>query len=137
MRGVILASICCLLALAAGDEGRYFPAKDRVSLRVVADHVLGGTLAPGGTVGEYRNAKGAYQLGLIHLASSEKAAFFLLDVKKVMGNAKYLAHMGGYQGVKDGKPFYVFAKGPYVAFVSGLEYEPADLVARTFATRIP
>jgi hypothetical protein len=119
------------------DESRLLPSKDQVSTRVVADHLLDPALAPGGTLGEYKNAQGSYQLGLIHMASNDKAAFFLLDVKKLLTNPHYLPNMGGYFGTRDGAPLYVFAKGPYVASLKGLPEEQADPLARTFAARIP
>ena len=132
-----LLTFCFLSNAAPPDEARYLPFKDRVSTRVVPDHLLGPTLPPGGTLGEYRGAKSAYRLGLIHLSSNEKAAFFLLDVKKAMSAPKYLPNMGGFYGMAGGQPLYVFAKGPYVAMVKGLEMEAADPIARVFAARIP
>jgi hypothetical protein len=119
------------------DESRWFPSKDQVGTHVVAGHLLDKSIAPGGTVGEYRNAQGSYQLGLIHMPSNDKAAFLLLDVKKVMAAPQYLPNMGGYFGMQDGVPLYVFAKGPYVAVLKGLAMERADPLARTFAARIP
>jgi hypothetical protein len=119
------------------DESRRLPSKDQLSTRVVAEHLLDQSIAPGGTVGEYKDARGSYQLGLIHMPSNDKAAFLLLDVKKVMAGPRYLPNMGGYFGMRDGVPLYVFAKGEYVAIVKGLAMERADPIARTFAARIP
>ncbi|MCU1258201.1 MAG: hypothetical protein JWO80_1086 [Bryobacterales bacterium] len=119
------------------DESRRLPSKDQMSTRVVADHLIDPSLAPGGTLGDYKGAKGSYQLGLIHMASNDKAAFFLLDVKKILSNPQYLPNMGGFFGMRDGTALYVFAKGPYVASVKGLKMDDADPIARTFAARIP
>lgn len=119
------------------DESRWLPSKNLVSTHVVAEKLLDPSIAPGGTVGEYRDAEDTYQLGLIRMPSSDKAAFLLLDVKKVMNASKYLPNMGGYFGTQGEIALYVFAKGPYVAVVKGLGMEKADPIARTFAALIP
>jgi hypothetical protein len=108
------------------DESALFPAKDLVSTRVVADHAIDPSLAPGGTVGEYKK----YRAFLLHLPAPDQAAFFLLDVKKALASPRYLPHMGGYFGALGGEPLYVFAKGPYVVALRGLSYEEADAAAR-------
>ena len=74
---------------------------------------------------------------LVRLPSNEKAAFLLLDVKKLMTSPHYLAHMGGFAGQKDGAPFYVFVKGPFVAAIAGKPEVEADVLARIFAGRLP
>src|SRR5450432_2746802 len=43
------------------DESRRLPSKDQLSTRVVAEHLLDQSIAPGGTVGEYKDARGSYQ----------------------------------------------------------------------------
>ncbi len=119
------------------DESRWLPSKDQLSASVVPDHAIAPSLPPGGTVGDYKNARESWQLALVRMPSNDKAAFLLLDVRKAETNPQYLAHMGGYFGLSDGKPLYVFAKGPFVAAVKGLPMEQADPIARTFAARIP
>ena len=121
-----LALLFCALAAPAADDARYFPAKDRVTVQPIADHILGPTLPPGGTLAYYHGAKKNYELILIHLPTPEKAAFFLLDVKKAMTNPKYLPNLGGFQSFKDSEPFYAFAKGPYLAAVINLDPDAAD-----------
>lgn len=71
------------------------------------------------------------------MPSNDKAAFLLLDVKKAMTAPQYLPNMGGFFGLQNNVPLYVFAKGPYVAMVKGLAMDQADPIARTFAARIP
>ncbi len=115
------------------DESRLFPLTGLVNSRVVADHLLGKNYLPGGTVADYEKG---YQLFALRESSAQQAAFLLLDFKKDLTNPKYLAHMGGFFGADAGKPFYVFAKGPVVAGVTGLPYEKADIVARQFAAKI-
>jgi hypothetical protein len=73
---------------------------------------------------------------LLKMADPQKAAFLLLDWKSVMPESKYLASMGGYFGTDQGKPVYVFAKGPYLAGFVGLSEEKADPEARRFAAKL-
>ena len=115
------------------DESALFPKKDLVSTRVAADHALDPSLAPGGTIGEYKT----YRAVLIHMPAADQAAFFLLDAKKAMQTPRYLAHMGGYFGTIGDKPAYVFAKGSYVVGLKGLQYDAADVAARVFAAALP
>lgn len=101
------------------------------------DHVLGQSLPPGGVLGHYKDKKGAYELVLIRQPDSQKAAFLLLDVKKVMKDAHYLANFGGFAGKKEEKPFFVFAKGPFLAAIAGKPEADAEPLARVFAARLP
>ncbi len=131
----MLAAIVTLaLFLLAVDNSPYFPLKDRVSVKEMPAHLLNNPALPGGTLAEY---KGGYQLFLVRADSNVKAADLLLDYKKTLKDPKYLAHMGGFFGTGDGRPAYVFAKGPWLAGVVGLAQEKADIVAREFAARLP
>ena len=113
------------------------PPAHLVDSKAVPDHLLAKSLAAGGVLGNYRDAAGAYQLLLVRCASNDKAAFLLLDVKKLMGEPHYLAHMGGFAGKKEGQWFYMFAKGPFIAVVQGKPEAQADVLARVFAARLP
>ena len=115
------------------DESSYFPKKDLAGTRVVANHILDPSIPYGGTAGDY----GKYQVILVRAESGDKAAFLLLDGKKLLEKPRYLAHMGGYFGTKDGAPVYVFAKGSFLVWMKGLDYEAADVAARIFAARLP
>jgi hypothetical protein len=119
------------------DETRRFPSEDRVSTSVVPEHLIDPSLDPGGTKGDYRNGQGAYEVDLVHTSNNEKAAFLLLDIKKLLTSPKYLPNMGGYFGSKEGKPFYTFAKGAYLVCIKGIPEQQADVFARTFAARLP
>ena len=91
---------------------------------------------PGGNLANYKTRDGEYEMFLVQAADPQAAAFMLLDWKSAMTGSKYLAHMGGYAGTLDGKPIYVFSKGPYLAGISGLPEPKADTVARVFAARL-
>jgi len=119
------------------DDLSLLPKENLTGSSAIAAHLLGPSIAPGGVLGNYKDARGPYQLLLVRMATNDKAAFLLLDLKKLMTEPHYLAHMGGYAGKKDGKPFYVFAKGPFVAAVQGKPEPQADLLARIFAARLP
>jgi hypothetical protein len=123
--------------LAAGDDQALLPKTNLTGIKTVPSHVLDPSLAAGGVLGNYQDPKGAYQLMLVRLATNEKAAFLLLDVKHLMTDAHYLAHMGGFAGKKNGQPFYAFAKGPFLAVVQGKPEAQADTLARIFAARLP
>ena len=118
------------------DESRRFPSDDRVSLILVDDDLTGKAFMPGGNLAEYRTKSGAYQLFLANTGDAQKAAFLLLDWKDALQDAKYVAHMGGYFGLDNGKPLFVFQKGVFLAGVIGLPEKEADTVARQFAVRL-
>ncbi len=118
------------------DEGRRFPVADRVSLRLVAGHVLGKDYLPGGNVAEYHRKRTTYQQFLVHSQSAEAAALLLFDFKGHLRDAKYLAHMGGYFGMDGSTPVYIFQKGVFLAGLLGLPEKEADPLARQFAARL-
>jgi hypothetical protein len=118
------------------DLSMKFPAAGQVKMQLVPDHLLGKDFMPGGNLADYRTSAGQYQLFLIEAPDVRAAAFMLLDWKTTIPEAKYLAHMGGYSGTDQGKTFYIFAKGPYLAGVLGLPEEKADEEARRFAARL-
>jgi len=132
-----------ILALAAAaqaanqDDAAFMPKANLLDSKAVAKNVLDPAIPAGGILANYRDKQGAYQLILVREPTSEKAAFLLLDCKKVMTEAHYLAHMGGYAGKKNGEPFYVFAKGPFLAVVKDKPEQQADTLARIFAARLP
>ena len=133
----LLISILSLAMSLAADDIPLLPKEHLTGSAAVPAHLLAPSLAPGGVAGNYQDAKGPYRLLLARMPTNDKAAFLLLDVKKLMPNAHYLAHMGGYAGKKDGKEFYVFAKGPFLAAIEGMPEARADILARVFAARLP
>lgn len=109
---------------------------NRTAAQVVPDHVLGIAAMPGGTVGDYADHGKMYRLFIVETDSPDSAAFLLLDMKAAMTNPAYIAYMGGYFGMREGKGLYVFAKGKFLAGVTGLDRDPADPIARELAARL-
>ncbi len=136
VRTLLLFCLAITLAMAA-DDLALLPKEHLIGSSATPAHVLAASLPNGGVQGNYKDAKGAYRLLLVRLPTNDKAAFLLLDVKKLMTDAHYVAHMGGYAGKKDGKPFFVLAKGPFVAAVEGKPEREADMLARVLAARLP
>jgi hypothetical protein len=109
---------------------------NRVSARVVPEHVLGNSALPGGTVGEYEAKGQKYQLFIVETDSPQSAAFLLLDVKGTLKDPEYMAYFGGYFGTDANGGVFVFAKGKYLAGVAGLPQAKADPIARELAVRL-
>ena len=109
---------------------------DQVSIHLVDNHVLGKDFLPGGNVAEYQRKGKTYQLFLVRSKSTEDAALLLFDFKGHLRDAKYLAHMGGYFGMDEATPVYLFQKGPFLAGFVGLPEKEADPLARQFAARL-
>jgi hypothetical protein len=130
-----LAALTLCLTLAADvADFRCFPLTGRAAIREVPNHLFNNPALPPGILADYEG----YQLFLIRAANNQKAAFLLLDYKKLLQAPKYLPNMGGFYGTDSAhRPNYVFAKGPFLAGVIGLSEVKADPVARTFAGRIP
>ena len=118
------------------DETRRFPLADQVSIELVEGKLLGKDFLPGGNVATYRHKGTTYRQFLVHAKSPEAAALLLFDFKSHLGNAKYLAHMGGYFGMDGANPVYIFQKGVFLAGITGLAEKQADPLARQFAARL-
>jgi hypothetical protein len=111
-------------------------AEDQTSVMLVHDHLLGKKVFPGGTLGSYDDHERKYQIFIIETDSAQDAAILLLDAKAMLTDPHYLANMGGYFGVDDKKPFYMFADKQYLAGIVGLEEDLADPMARRLALRL-
>jgi hypothetical protein len=83
---------------AVADHTALLPKQGLVSSRLVPDHLLGVARLPGGSLGEYDVKGKKYLLFIIEAATSQKAAFLLLDLKATLRTPEYLAYMGGYFG---------------------------------------
>jgi hypothetical protein len=105
-------------------------------MQLVPDHLLGKSFLPGGNLAQYKRGARSYQVFLIHAADAQKAAFLLVDWHHAMTQPQYLPNMGGYFGMDQGTPVYVFSKGPYVAGWVGLPQAEADRLARQLATHL-
>jgi hypothetical protein len=109
---------------------------NRTSAKIVPNHLLGKDVLPGGTLGEYDEHGTKYQLFIIETASAQDAAILLLDLKAALKDPAYIAYMGGYFGTDANGPVYEFAKGKYLAGVTGLSEDRADPIARQLAVRL-
>jgi hypothetical protein len=118
------------------DETGKFPEKNRVAVRIDDPHILGKGMLPAGNVAAYKDKDVSYQLFLAKAKSPEAAAIMLFDLKNSLGVAKYVPSFGGYYGVDNGAPLFVFQKGSYVVGVTGLLEKDADPIAREFAARL-
>ena len=122
--------------LAIRDETRRFPSKDRASVAVVPDHLDGKAYLPGGNLASYARGKTGFRAFLVETASPTAAAILLGDVRKNLQDAKFIPSFGGYFGKDGATPYFVFAKGKWLAGVAGLPQSDADAFAREFAARL-
>ena len=118
------------------DHSAVMPAEGLKGTEVVQDHLLGRREMPGGTIGSYEAKGKKYQLFVIDVDDSQKAAFLLLDFRKTLTEPDNIDYMGGYFGSDDTQPIYVFAKLHYLAGVAGLGRVEADPIARVLASRL-
>lgn len=116
------------------DESRYLPRTNQVDTEVIADHLLGKSFMPGGTLGHYKDGKREYEMFVRKLASPLDAAILLADWQKALTNSKLVPAFGAYAGDDAGKPVFVFTKGAWIAGIAGLNEKQADLPARSLAT---
>jgi hypothetical protein len=143
--GVIALAGCSSAPVKKAEAPAPPPVKDntaqllplnRISAKVLPDHLLGKSALPGGTIGDYDAAGLKYQLFIIETDSAQSAAILLLDLKATLKEPAYIAYMGGYFGTDANGPVYVFAKAKYLAGVVGLSEDRADPVARQLAARL-
>jgi hypothetical protein len=118
------------------DEYRRFPKANLLDTKIVQAELMGKPFMPGGTLARYKKGKTEYQMFLGQLASSDQAAFLLLDWKKALTGAHLLPSFGGYFGDDAGRPVFVFSKGRWIAGVVGLAEKPADAQARLLAGQL-
>jgi len=122
-------------AVKPSNESRYFPVANRVTTRLVEDHLLGHDFLPGGNIAHYKAGKQEYDLILIKTKSATEAAVLLLDYKNKLESPKLIAHFGGYFGKDGEKPAFLFAKNEWFCGIIGLPMAEADTLARDFAIR--
>jgi hypothetical protein len=118
------------------DESRRLPLANRVDTQVVADHLLGKSFMPGGTLAHYKRGKIEYSMFIAKLPNPQVAAFLLLDWNKALAGATLIPSFGGYFGQDAQTEVFVFAKGAWIAGVAGLPEKDADLAARTLAAHL-
>ena len=117
------------------DESRRFPKENRTAMELVDGNLLGKDFLPGGNLATYEKDGKTYRLFLAVLKGDPSLAIF--DVKEALTDAKFVPSFGGFYGLDGETPWFVFAKGKYLAGVVGLPQAEADAVAREFAARIP
>ena len=115
------------------DDSRYLPSANQVSTEVIADHLLGKSFMPGGTLGHYKNGRKEYEMFVRKVASPLDATVLLANWQKAMKNPKLVPSFGAYFGDDGGRPVFVFAKGAWIAGVAGLNEKQMDLPARSLA----
>ena len=118
------------------DESARFPTPNLVDTKVIEDHLMGKAYMPGGTVAHYKAGKREYDMFVGKTASATDAASLLLDWKKDLKDAKFIASFGGYFGQDGDQPVFVFSKGAWIVGVRALPEKDADLQARTLAARV-
>ena len=118
------------------DETRRFPLKDRTTIELVDNHIMGKDFLVGGNVAEYSRGGTTYRMFLTQAKNSQAAALLLYDYQTILSDAKYVAHMGGFFGKDGDEDVFVFPKDKWLAGVVGLPEKEADLVARDFAARL-
>lgn len=101
---------------------------------MIADHLLGKSFMPGGTLGHYRNGKQEYEMFVRKLASPLDAAVLLADWHKELKDSKLVPAFGAYIGNDAGRPVFIFAKSAWIAGIAGLDERQADLPARSLAS---
>jgi hypothetical protein len=123
-------------AAKPADESRRLPLLDRLDTLVVDNQLLGKSFMPGGTLAHYKRGKIEYSMFVARLPNPQDAAFLLLDWNKALAGAKLVPSFGGYFGQDAGHPVFVFAKGAWIAGVTGLPEKDADMAARTLAAHL-
>ena len=118
------------------DESRRFPAANLTGSEVVADHLLGKAFMPGGTVAHYKKGKSEYDMFAVKMPSATDSAILLPDWNRALADSKLVASFGGYFGMDNGRPVFVFAKGAWIAGITGLPEKEADAQARLLAAQL-
>lgn len=112
------------------------PQADLVESTVIETHLMGKAFMPGGTLGRYRKGKQEYEIFVRKLGTPLDPALLLPDWQKALTGAKLVPAFGAYFGEDNGRPVFVFGKGPWIAGIAGLGEKDVDPVARTLANRL-
>jgi hypothetical protein len=120
----------------ATDASALLPKDDVVAVKVVKKELLGKAFMPGGTLARYQRGKVAYEIFLSELPTPTDAAIVLAHWDEALSNPKLVRSLDAYYGIDTGHPTYVFAKGPWIAGITGLSEKEADREARILAERL-
>lgn len=118
------------------DESRRFPKTNLIDTIVVEKQLLGKPFMPGGTLAQYKKGKTEYDMFIAKTPSPNDAAMILPDWRKALPDAKLVPSFGGYFGRDEGRPIFVFTKGPWIAGIAGLPEKEADQEARKLAAAL-
>ena len=118
------------------DELQRLPKPNLVESHVVDKELLGKPFMPGGTLGHYKKGAHEYDIFVGQLARPNDAAFLLIEWKKALTQAHYLASYGGHFGMDAGRPVFVFTKGRWIAGIAGLAEKDGDAEARVLAAAL-
>ncbi len=118
------------------DESRRFPKTNLIDTIVVEKQLLGKPFMPGGTLAQYKKGKTEYDMFIAKTPSPNDAALILPDWRKALADAKLVPSFGGYFGRDEGRPIFVFTKGPWIAGIAGLPEKEADQEARKLAAAL-
>ena len=114
-----------------------FPSLNRKSIAVVEAPMLGLPYLAAGNLAQYVASAKQYKLLLIHCRTAQQAGSYLFDIKNQMKDPKFVASYGGYFSETSAGGLFVFAKGNYIAGISGLSEDEAIQTGKEFAARIP
>jgi hypothetical protein len=121
---------------AAPDASALLPKENVVAVKVVNKELLDKSFMPGGTVARYRRGQVEYEIFLGELPTATDSAIVLAHWDQALRNPKVVQSLDAYYGVDAGRPIYVFAKGRWVAGITGLSEKEADQQARMLAERL-
>jgi hypothetical protein len=112
------------------------PKENVVAVKVVKKGLLGKSFMPGGTLAVYKTGKNTYEIFLSELPTPTDSAIVLAHWDEALKNPKVVRSLDAYYGVDAGRPIYVFARGRWIAGITGLSEEEADRQARMLAEHL-
>jgi hypothetical protein len=118
------------------DESRRFPTANLVGTIVVEKELLGKPFMPGGTLARYKKGKTEYEMFIARAVTVTDATLILPDWEHALTDAKFLPSFGGYFGLDEGRPVFVFTKRAWIAGIAGLPEKAADVEARKLAAKL-
>jgi hypothetical protein len=112
------------------------PKENMVAVKVVKKELLGKSFMPGGALAVYQTGKKAYEIFLSELPTPTDSAIVLAHWDEALKSPKVVRSLDAYYGVDAGRPIYVFARGRWIAGITGLSEEDADRQARMLASHL-
>jgi hypothetical protein len=112
------------------------PTENMLEVNVSKGNLLGKAFMPAGTLARYRRGNQAYEIFIAEMATETDSAIVLAHWDQALKNPKVVKSLDAYYGTDEGRPIYVFAKGRWVAGITGLTENEADQQARALASRL-